>query len=432
MRLHPTWLILAGFASSTLLSGCSSSSSAPAGPEGSAGSGASSGAGAGGASGSGTSGSGGSAGSYAGASGSAGSSAGASGSGATSGTGAGGASGGGASGASGSGATSGAGTAGAAGGTAGAAGSAGAAGMAGMAGTAGASGCAATDQNGKTNWSPGASTSTTQDYLRSCDIRLINNNWGAAAFGCVGSTSNYSVHVNADGSFGWNFQRGNCDTGNTNTKPDFPEVEFGVHPFGAGSSLATTPNFSSTTLLPLQIKDITSASVTVNSLSISLQQSASWDITFELWLSTGDPRQPNPGVYAEFMTFWGWQTPRWPESCGTSMTALCTPGAGQVFLPGDTVQAGKNYKLEVQADNWGSGWRYFQFRDSGGPQTTFNGKVDVKPILNYLVSSRGYSSNLWVTRFEVGSEIDDMTQGSVNMKGITFEVNGQTRTAGSP
>jgi alpha/beta superfamily hydrolase len=54
--------------------------------------------------------------------------------------------------------------------------------------------------------------------------------------------------------------------------------------------------------------------------------------------------------------------------------------------------------------------------------------VDAKALLDWLVSNYGYSRDLWVTRFEVGSEIDDNTSGSVAVKNITFEVNGTSKT----
>lgn len=316
-------------------------------------------------------------------------------------------------------------TGGTTGGTGGSGGSAGmTAGSAGMAGGAGTGGCAATDQNGKANWTPGAMTSTTKDYLRYCDIRLINNNWGAQTLNCSSSTQQYNVFVNNDGSFGWNFNRGNCDTQASNQDPDFPEIEFGVHPFGKGSSLATTPDFSSTTLLPIQIKNITSASVEIKNMNIQLQQSGSWDLTFEFWVSQQDPLSASPGVYAELMTFWGWQSGRYPEP----PNGMGPTGNGA----GDTVPAGdKQYKLEVQSDSWANGqWRYFQFRSTDGPSMSFSGKVDVKALIDYLVTKRGYSTDFYISRFEVGSEIDDLTQGKVTLDSITFEVNGQTRTAG--
>jgi hypothetical protein len=237
------------------------------------------------------------------------------------------------------------------------------------------------------------------------------------------------VFVNTDGSFGWNFNRGNCDTQASNQDPDFPEIEFGVHPFGKGSSLATTPDFSSTTLLPIQIKDITSASVTINNMNIQLQQSGSWDLTFEFWVSQQDPLGASPGVYAELMTFWGWQNLRWPD-CAMPVSSGCPGPTGSGA--GDQVSAGaKTYKLEVQSDTWAnSQWRYFQFRSTDGPSMSFSGKVDVKAMIDYLVNKRGYSKDFYISRFEVGSEIDDLTQGKVQLDSITFEVNGQTRSAG--
>ena len=285
--------------------------------------------------------------------------------------------------------------------------------------------CLETDMNGKANWKPGDMTSTSKDYLRSCDTRLINNNWGAVELNCSGSSNQYSVFVNSDGSFGWNFNRGVCDAAASGAKPDFPEVEFGIHPFGNGSSLATTPSFSTTTLMPIQIKDIQSMGVQVNNISIQLNQQTSWDLTFELWLSERNPvTDPNPGVYAEIMTFWGWQANRWPDC------SMCMPPAGKGL--NDVVAAGtKSYKLIVQSDSWASGWRYFQFRANDGSQTSFNGKVDVKLLLDYLTGpTHNYSKDLWVTRLEVGSEIDDSTSGKATVQSITFEVNGQTRSVG--
>ncbi|MEI9937611.1 MAG: hypothetical protein WDO69_10370 [Pseudomonadota bacterium] len=277
------------------------------------------------------------------------------------------------------------------------------------------------DQMGKANAKPGDMTSVAMDYLRMGEIRLINNNWGAKKLGC---NATESVFINADKSFGWNFNRGAC--GGSNQDPDFPEVEFGIHPFGLGSSDATSPNFSTTTLLPLQIKDITSASVTIDGLSINLQNASSWDLTFEFWLSQQNPAitKDNAGVYSELMTFWGWQDGRYPEK--PNGTGPIGTGAGDQVKAGD-----KTYKLEVQDDNWAGGkWRYFQFRTTDGPLKSFSGTVDVKAMIDYLVTKRmpGYSKDLWVARLEVGSEIDDNTSGTVTMKKITFEVNKQTRT----
>jgi len=287
-----------------------------------------------------------------------------------------------------------------------------------------AGGTPTVDQNGKPNAKPGDMTGKAQDYLRLGEVRILNNNWGSEDLGCGSGASTMSVFVNADKSFGWNFNRGDCDTQASNAKPDFPQLEFGIHPFGIGDERVTSPEFSSTTLLPIQIKDVKSATVAVQNLTATFQRETSWNITFEFWISQRNPvTDPDPGVYAELMTFWGWQNGRWPEPPG----GMGPQGTGA----GNEVQSGgKTYKLWVQDDNWASGqWRYFQFRANDGPQKQFNGTLDVKPFIDYLVTQRQYSPDFWITRLEVGSEIDDNTEGKVQMSGVTFEINGQSRSA---
>ncbi len=282
-----------------------------------------------------------------------------------------------------------------------------------------------TDQNGKTDAKLGDSSSANQDYLKMGDIRILNNNWGSEDLGC--SNSAFSVFVEQSGAFGWTFDRGAC--GGEGSKPDFPQVEFGVHPFGivdgqGWNHLATSPNFSSTTLMPIQMKDITSASVSVENLNVMLESANKWNITFEFWVSKKNPlTDPDPEVYAELMTFWGWEGGRWPSAPGEDGSQEGGSGTGD-----QVASAGKNYTLWVQRDQWADGWRYFQFRDDTGPNQNFNGTLDVKPFIDYLLQNRQIPGDYWVTRLEVGSEIDDNTKGKVSMAGITFEVNGQSRS----
>ena len=45
------------------------------------------------------------------------------------------------------------------------------------------------------------------------------------------------------------------------------------------------------------------------------------------------------------------------------------------------------------------------------------------------VSSQGdFNTNMWLTRIEVGSEIDDNTAGKATIKNLTFEVNGTSKS----
>jgi hypothetical protein len=284
---------------------------------------------------------------------------------------------------------------------------------AGTGGTSGASSSSAgvrVDSSGTPLASPGDSKNGSSQYLNLGDFRLINNKWGSDSLGCK---TTMRVFVNSDRTMGWEFNRATC--GGNDEKPDYPEIEFGIHPFGSNSSLVTSPTFASTTLLPLQIKDINSASVTLDSLSISLQNANSWNLNVEFWLSQRNPlTDPNPGVHAEVIAFWGWENGRWP--CDKALTAKLTAGD-------------KSYHLCHQSDTWNNGqWRYFQFWVDGGPLTNYSGKVDIKAFLSWLASAYNYSKDLWVARIEVGSEIDDNTSGSVKLKNITFEVNGTSKS----
>ena len=100
-----------------------------------------------------------------------------------------------------------------------------------------------------------------------------------------------------------------------------------------------------------------------------------------------------------------------------------------------TVTAGSNsYRLCHQSDSWsGDRWRFFNFNLEGGPTNNFSGKADVKAMLdwvmkNYASSSRGnFSSDMWLTRIEVGTEVDDNTQGTATFKNLTFEINGTSK-----
>jgi hypothetical protein len=294
-------------------------------------------------------------------------------------------------------------------------------GSAGSTGTAGATGTAGTgvrvDMNGVPLAKPGDTQATSKKYLNLGDMRLINNRWGSDALNCGGTQQ--SVAVNSDKTVGWTFNRPAC--GGQRGDPDFPEVEFGVAPFGTASSLLTTPPFSSTTLLPIQIKNLTSASVNVDNFFISFSNSSTayWDNNVEFWISRNDPRtSADAGVYAEIIAFTGWQGNR-----------LSSTGGWPCDKSGTVTAGSTSFNLCHQSDTWSSGWRFFNFNVNQGPFSSWTGKLDVKAMLNWVMSQySGFSGEMWLTRIEVGTEIDDTTAGTAKIKNLTFEVNGQNRS----
>jgi hypothetical protein len=303
------------------------------------------------------------------------------------------------------------------GGTTGSAGSGGSAGATGSGGAAGSG--PRVDQGGIPLGKPGDMQATSKKYINLGDMRLINNRWGSDELNCTQSMQ--KVYINSDKTIGWDFNRPAC--GGAKAKPDYPEVEFGVAPFGSSSNLLTTPAFSSTTLLPIQVTSLTSASVNIDNLFISLQKNTTYNINVEFWLSQRNPlTDPNPGVYAEIIAFWGWEPNRNNSSAGGWSCGSTEQSKGNMTSGSST------YNLCHQSDNWSSGWRFYNFNVNNGPLTAYTGTVDVKAMIDWVVSKYGIPNNLWLTRIEVGSEIDDNTQGSVKLKNLTFEINKQTRS----
>ena len=195
-------------------------------------------------------------------------------------------------------------------------------------------------------------------------------------------------------------------------------MEFGVGPFGTASSLLTTPKFSSTTLLPIQLSSLTSASINVDQFNTSIPANHYWNSNFEFWISKKDPtKNADAGVYAEIIVFLGWQANRQSSSGGWPCMVSGT-------IPNT------NYNLCHQSDSWSSGhWRFFNFNINQGPYSSWTGKMDVKALLDYVRSKySGFTDTMWLTRIEVGTEVDDNTSGTAKIKNLTFEVNGQNRS----
>jgi hypothetical protein len=283
------------------------------------------------------------------------------------------------------------------------------------AGTGGAT-TARTDCLGKSLAKPGESNSTSRGYLNLGDIRILNNRWGSDALGCSGTSM--KVYVNSDSTVGYDFNRPTC--GGAKGKPDYPEIEFGVAPFGANSSDLTSPACSSTALLPIQLSQMQSATLNFDNFSSTYQKPGYYDTNFEFWISKQNPlTSSSPGVYAEIIAFMGWDGIRMTSGSGWP----CDQNKGSMTA------GSSSWTLCHQKDGWGSGWRFFNFNLNNGPQNNFSGKVDVKAMLDWVMKNfSGFTSDMWLTRIEVGTEVDDNTQGTVKINNLTFEINGSSKS----
>jgi hypothetical protein len=309
------------------------------------------------------------------------------------------------------------------GGAAGATGKGGSTGSGGAAGATGAGGATGVDQGGVALAKPGDMVTASKQYLNLGDMRLINNRWGSDATNCTSSM--YSVFVNTDKTIGYNFTRGTC--GGSRGDPDFPEVEFGVAPFGMTSTLLTSPPYSSTTLLPIQLGSLKSASVTLSqfasTVAASTQYPGYWDSNIEFWISRNDPTtNASGGVYAEIILFTSYEAGRTNSNQG-----------GWTCDKSGNVTAGAfSFTLCHQNDNWPTSmpmWRFFNYNVNNAPITDMDGKIDIKAMLDGVRAAySGFTDQMYLTRIEVGTEVDDKTMGSVKINNLTFEINGTQKS----
>jgi hypothetical protein len=156
----------------------------------------------------------------------------------------------------------------------------------------------------------------------------------------------------------------------------------------------------------------------MDNFSTTFSNPTYWDANFEFWISKNDPTTNNDGgVYAEIITFVGWNSTR---QTGSTTSWACT-------ITGKTVPS-SNFSLCHQSDTWASGWRFFNFL-AGSGTSNYSGKADIKAILDYIRSQySGFTDSMYLTRIEVGTEIDDNTAGSSKTNNLTFEVNGVSKS----
>jgi hypothetical protein len=232
-------------------------------------------------------------------------------------------------------------------------------------------------------------------------MHLLTNEWTDPA-------ADTCVFLNMDGSFGWKWTRGATGTGANPNYPNYPELELGINPWNSKGI-----DQSTTTLLPLQLKDIHSASMTVDVSTDVGGNNKGWNLAFELWLADKNPVLGPASPKGEIMVFLSNAPDYYPPTPDTQ----------------DTLNDGAHdYKLYVSSDNWGT-WGYYRQYRLDTHDGKYSGKLDIGAFLRHYLNDEHWDGNLWVTRFELGNEVYQNSGGTTTFKSITFEVNGQTRDA---
>jgi hypothetical protein len=240
-------------------------------------------------------------------------------------------------------------------------------------------------------------------------MHLLSNRW-------TDPQAVETLFINADSSFGWTWNRGATGP----TTPNYPEIEFGVNPWGE-TMFGDLTNVSTTELLPAQVQNIHSASMTVSVSANIMNPGTGWNLAFEMWLAPVDPTKATTSPTYEIMVFFGNQPMYYPLTPGCDKSATMYTCGSQV------VDGSHSYTLFFASTAWGNpAYTYLQFRDSAnGSSGQFTGTLD---IYKFLQAAKP-PPNMYLTRFELGDETSQGGQGTTTIKSISFEVNGTTETA---
>lgn len=232
------------------------------------------------------------------------------------------------------------------------------------------------------------------------EMHALTNEWTDPA-------ADTCTFLDMDGTFGWKWTRGATGTGDHPTYPNYPEIEFGINPWNMkGIDVPTT------TLLPLQLKDFKSASMTLD-VNTQINGNGGWNLAFEMWLADSNPALGPAKPKGEIMVFLSNDNNYWPTSPETNQTLN---------------DGGHDFKLYVSSDTWGT-WGYYRQYRLDAHDGKFNGKLDIYAFLKHYLQDEHWDGNLWVTRFEIGNEVYQNSGGTTTFKSLSFEVNGQTRSA---
>lgn len=217
------------------------------------------------------------------------------------------------------------------------------------------------------------------------------------------------IFLDNDGTFGIEWERGETGYGDNPKYPNYPKVEIGIPPWNNDGQ----PRKSSTAILPIQLKDLKSASMTLDVKTTTVTNNG-WNLAFELWLSDKNPAVEKAGPKAELMIFFGNKPKYWPWE----------PKGGK-FNDGHNT-----YTLYETSDEWQDWGYYRQWRlgDEDGI-AHFKGTVDIYAFLKHHMEEDGWDENLWLTRFEVGNETYQNSGGTTRFRALSFEVNGESRSA---
>jgi chitodextrinase len=223
-------------------------------------------------------------------------------------------------------------------------------------------------------------------------FRLLDNQWG-------NPEAQQSIRVHDDGSYGWEF-----DATGTGSGINYPEVLIGTKPWGTDTGVADFP--------------IRRGDVEEFVLDIEAEYDITdgeWDWAQEWWLLEESPDVETETHQYEVMLLLDWGG---GHDHGTPVhTDLWTD------------QFGNTVDLWALYDSGGTQAPFYIFRIQGGHN---GGKVDMKPIVDWLTDHEGVREDLLISGSELGNEYWHGAVGTNTVNRFNLTINGTTYTSGNP
>ncbi|MCU4973600.1 twin-arginine translocation signal domain-containing protein [Halobacteria archaeon AArc-m2/3/4] len=219
------------------------------------------------------------------------------------------------------------------------------------------------------------------------DFILFNNKWGM-------EDSEQCIWRNDDGSYGYDFTA-------VGSGINYPQVFLGTRPWGEDTGV---PEF------PIERGDVDEL---VMEFDVDVNISGGeWNLAEEWWLMDGQPDPENAPDTHEIM----------------------------LVLDSENHSHGGVIEHDVFTDQFGNSIDYWA-RPGGGTDADFHvfrlaepsttGRVDLKPILEFMTDRQGVSEDLLLSGIELGNEYWAGTQGDVTYNQFDVTINGTTYTSGS-
>ncbi|WP_226021759.1 fibronectin type III domain-containing protein [Halomicrobium salinisoli] len=227
---------------------------------------------------------------------------------------------------------------------------------------------------------------------------LINNDWSVS----VGQqNTSMCVRRFADGSFGWEWERGETDA--CAECPNYPEVLIGTKPWSEHTDQG---------LFPLRRSEVDQLELDLDVEVDADPAQGEWNLALEWWLTPSQPPGPEP----------------------THETMVVLTKSEEHTKDGAIEEAAVTDKYGNTFDYWAApdhvDWTFHIFKtaDNEVPEN-----LDLTAIQAYVDEEIDdeFPDDHWVTGVEIGNEYWDDTQGQTRFTDFDVRLNGQVATTGT-